>query len=490
MRVKGIFPLPMTTTQGDWAASNKRHHPSHESAGTAKKDEKISNPFLGGKVNTAIAAQSSNYAIDGGGVGHYGPYNCVVSGKPISPPPDRFFNFGPLGHKTPKFQQRKREGDIIVTDYRIGQIWAKYFLGHKDVTPPKKGPTRGHPDSSTPFFEIEEKGKWIRADNLDYLATSHYVASEYRDIDISVNPYQVGWNDEIFNKMLRAYTFGPSDDMSPLITRVTAEANKVILDALTAAAEMPQTIKSIYEACLTLLRLYKDAKNKEFRLHNKLKRLSGDTASQNSARQRAKLIQDINDAIADVWLNFRYNIMPNVYLIEDLIKVLESQGKTFFRFRGLEQSDKEFNIVLPKGWTGDLSYNAAGRVLIKRSVAANSYEYKHLLQTNLFVTAWELVPLSFVVDWFLNIGDALSALLSPNLQNYEEGATFSWKTDTSFTFTHDQTKASVVAQMKCYSRAVFNPSDYCRISFNPDLSPVRQLDALALSWKLLKSSIK
>lgn len=485
MKVKGNFPLPLTGNVSSWPQASWTNHPSHEGGGTFTGREKTM--LLKDQVNAAIAAQANFFIPGYGPASHYGPWGCVFEGPPVPTPPDRFFDLGPVKYNNPHFDKRSKLGEIIMAPYTVGQIWSKYILGYKNLIPPSSRPERSHPDEFCGLFEIEKTSNRtsIRNGAIDIAAGTHYVETEYREISLDVNPYQVGWSDAIFDQMLREHARGPYPSNSGMITEVTSEANRVILDALTAAAEMPETIKSLYNACIMIMKMYRDTKNKEWRIHDKIKRISGYSESEMKAAQKAKAIKDLTDAIADVWLNFRYNIMPNVYLIEDLIKTFESIGKEFFRFRGFEQMKHEFkNMSLPKGWTGDLSYTSDGRICIKRCYAANSTDWRHLVQTNLAVTAWELVPLSFVIDWVLNIGNMLGALLSPNI-NFDEGATFSWKTDHTFTFTHTETNAQVVAQMRFYDRAVINPSDYCRFVFNPDINLLRQLDALALTWKML-----
>lgn len=485
MKVKGNFPLPLTGLVSAWPQATWLHHPSHKVGGTLTSREKTH--ALMSTVNAAIVAQANSWIPGYGPESHYGPWGCTFEGTPVPNPPDKFFDLGPMGQNNVNFDRRSKEGEIIVSNYSVGQIWSKYILGYKNVQAPSPRPERSHTDTNCGLFEIERPPGYtlIRDGARDISASTHYVETEYRYIDISVSPYDVGWNDAIFDQMLRLHKRGPIDSSTGMITEVTAEANRVILDAMTAAAEMPETIKSIYSACTTVVRLYKDAKKREFRMYDKIKRIQGLSESEMAAAQKAKAIKDLTDAIADVWLNFRYNIMPNVYLIEDLLKVLDNVGKNFFRFRGFQQEQLSFDTLdLPKGWSGSFDYTSDSRICIKRSYAAGENDWRHLVQSNLFVTAWELVPLSFVYDWVLNIGNTLGALLSPNL-NFEEGATFSWKTDHSFTFKHDQSNAQVVAQLRFYDRAVINPSDYCRLVINIDFGLLRQLDAMALAWKML-----
>ena len=141
------------------------------------------------------------------------------------------------------------------------------------------------------------------------------------------------------------------------------------------------------------------------------------------------------------------------------------------------------DLWLPEGWSCKSELEYLFRVFIKRSIGRDQIKLGDILQTNAFVTAWELIPLSFVVDWVINVGNAISVFTTPAFQ-HAEGATISWRVDTDLVFYHEESGASVHARVKCYNRRVITPSDYCRVLILPDISPVRQLDAAALSWKM------
>lgn len=283
-----------------------------------------------------------------------------------------------------------------------------------------------------------------------------------------------------------------------LVTKVTADANRKTLDVLTALAELPETLRMIINACKEVLRLYRDARKGEIRLQNKSKRLrlaydealrELSRAERNSelSKRRVKLrrkqllkdlkeaLSDIASAISNVWLTYRYGIMPNVYLVEDIFKTNENLKTVFFEYTSTE------NIVLGGPdplFKGDI--NSRHKHFIKRKLkpglGAN-------LSFNPFVTAWELIPLSFVVDWFISIGDFIASLRPPSLSMMDEGSTYSWKVTGVIERLYDD-KSSVTADVQLYKRNVINPQLYCKLSVSPDFSPIRQYDALALTWQI------
>lgn len=486
--VTGYFPyIPDDVIFGTQVILN---HPSHtvsdgSTSSVRKKTKEILNPI----VAKAIADAQSNYMTTSPPDWHYGPYSCIIEGVPPPVLPDKTFYVDKIKFKNHDFKKRVSKKEIIMSPYRVGSIYAKYVYGATDVVAPSEGPYKRHNDEKCGLFDIEKINgtNYIRMGALDFDVTSHYVPCKRRKISPNVSPYEVGWDDNIFYKIIAQLPSGPNSDVSPLITQVTAEANQGTLDALTAIAEMPETIREIMKLVSDCVRLYKDARKRELWLYNKVKRIQGLSDSEMSAVNRAKAVKDTMDAIADVWLTFRYGIMPNVYLIQDIAKTSQSVGTDFLRFRGQVQSKVKFDplINLPPDWSCNWHIPVEGRVCIKRSYSIGGAELKDLLGANLFVTAWELVPLSFVVDWFINIGDAIGALISPS-PKWDQGATFSWKiSDKPLIFTHKPSGAQVVANINYYDRAVINPSDYCRLVMDIDLNWKRQLDAFALSWKLL-----
>lgn len=131
-------------------------------------------------------------------------------------------------------------------------------------------------------------------------------------------------------------------------------------------------------------------------------------------------------AIADLWLEFRFGVLP---LISDINSII----KTFDDIAERGQSD----IFRTKGFHGesiveDLGFTGVSGLIYKldRITKYEAYCYisgGYLAQTEqrlsglqavtsnltdlseLPITAWELVPWSFLVDYFVNVGDIIEA---------------------------------------------------------------------------------
>lgn len=113
------------------------------------------------------------------------------------------------------------------------------------------------------------------------------------------------------------------------------------------------------------------------------------------------------------WMEYRYAISPMAYDIQDASAALAFQTRYFRTARGSAHdsidNDREENMnngikkVINQQW----SIRCMSAVY-----SIFSAEQERKLQTQLWLpqTAWELVKLSFVIDWFIGIGDVINAL--------------------------------------------------------------------------------
>lgn len=300
-----------------------------------------------------------------------------------------------------------------------------------------------------------------------------------------------------------------------VITSTVAEADSGHLDLLTTAAEFPETLSSIIQGFRTVATMVKDVKKGQLsaskaheqrikrlrkiyeREAERLSSLEGEAKTRYAKRMYARLLKqrtqsfseankkaldEFAAALASIWLNFRYNIMPAVYTIEDTLKLIESYTADFIT--GRDSSGWKNDIVLESyGWDPliiDHRYNC----VIKRGVRAD-LRFSQLTKSNILTTAWELIPLSFVVDWFINIGDILTSISSPNIAP-SEGATAGVKYECDLSVFNKDINQRCHYDIKIYRRRVINPMNHIGLAFNADLSWYRKLDALALSWRPIR----
>lgn len=417
-----------------------------------------------------------------------------ASGTPTPSRPDFYQPFPNIRHNNKPFSVKQRNGQIVVSNYQIGSIYWKFENG---------GPTEkfGSPSSiSCNVSAINTKHGMFTLEDIDNrlclrISENHAVYG-----NVNYKRQIVKTSDGVlctFEPPNTDWLVSQFEYDTDLVTSVLAQANTKSIDILTAAAEMPETARSALSGCLTIVKLFKEAKRGEFRLGNKAKKVKREydyslslltKAQRNEVltkremeRRKKQLrntyklqVKEISDALADVWLNFRYNITPNVILIESALKVSDSLSNRYFEFT--ETSMGSLNVL--DGFTG--SIDVLDKAFIKRKFDVASPW--HHLSANPFLTAWELIPLSFVIDWVVNIGNVLATLSSPRT-SFEEGATYSWKVKGRLRRTFED-GTSVIGEIRGYKRNVITPQSLCGLSFNPDINQARQLDALALSWKI------
>lgn len=519
----GWFPYEPRVLGGPYYMFTKSGN-TWESQGLVSNGQPLEGKMYADILQSAIS-NTTNMSTGGWDASHFGPFGISVVGKPTLTPPDRLLSGPIVKVNNSPFVKRKNDGEIVVSDYKRFQALIKYRNGGavKDFGEITSF-GRDCRSLTSLGFVLDDQVRWdaVRLDSNRAVAGTFQSKYRHQTVTDSLTPYQVGWNDSVIQSFLDGISV-PLDDASSAVTETLSEANAATVDILTAMAEMPETMKSVIQGCMAVLKLFKDAKKREFSILTKEKRVRYEheqkisranyesrqawLRARNERERRiiekkrqaevAQLRADLRktllsfaDAIASVWLTFRYGILPNVYLVEGLVKSIDEMDKKFERWRKL----KRVNIELPtvSGWklsTGTVS--AEVRCMIKRKFE-NKTKLSGLLRqysANAFLTAWELIPLSFVIDWFVNIGNMLSSTLGNNQFDYVEAATISLKVENaSFGYTHES-GASVSVQLQGYQRNVIDPRDYCRFEFAPDVSGDRTYDAIALSWSIAVSKL-
>lgn len=251
-----------------------------------------------------------------------------------------------------------------------------------------------------------------------------------------------------------------------LVAEARSEAAAGLLDLSTTLAEAPETLKAIFEALRLILVKYLEVRRRVSRMK------SNDISSGNLASD-----------IANVWMQYRYGIMPNVYTIQDGLEYLSSE---LVKYQSVRVGSQDFQMEIPpllESWSGDIS-GLIHRVFLKNRFALQDATKKGaFLRTNLLVTSWELIPLSFVIDWVLNVGDFLSSLSKPNY-SVQEACLYSWQVrDERITLTNpDFIGGDVIVDLSFYRADVIQPTSHIGLQFRPSMNYKRVLDALALLW--------
>jgi len=182
-----------------------------------------------------------------------------------------------------------------------------------------------------------------------------------------------------------------------VVTEAAAKASQVTWDVLTFLAEIKESHELVAK---TLGNLYEYA----FRAARRARR------NARPGKSRLKLF-------ADYWLEYRYGWMPLVYDVNDAANALlhERRKGDLIKGKGYRNA--------PDTVTATHSVNTGTETWYYTDTIEYSYQYRStcyaevinpVLATygfNPVATAWEVVPFSFVVDWFVDVGGWIRSLM-------------------------------------------------------------------------------
>lgn len=282
------------------------------------------------------------------------------------------------------------------------------------------------------------------------------------------NDYTRGLSSAVASFVNGLLEFRPDEG---LVTSVTCEANVGCVDALTELAElMRETLPQTFSALRLLLMKYKEVRKTVKTLRKN-----------NIASDR------LSDDISSLWLNFRYGIGPLAYTIDDLLTLLSKREPEFRTYRdGLTRT----RLFEYEGWTGEIEF--VDRCVIRDKYdlgSLNSFErLTSQIDANPIVTAWELAPLSFIVDWAFNIGDVLSASFTPKGVDARR-VMYSRRINGQLVLKHpDLIGAELRVNINSYSCRPISATAHIGLSFNPSLNWKRLLDACTIGWLNTKNA--
>nr|QIS88010.1 MAG: maturation protein [Marr virus] len=363
------------------------------------------------------------------------------------------------------FHSRRKAGEIIVAPYIREHVHTRYSDEHGYK--PRRLASIG-------FYKPDELSKKTGVlldmpyrETVNGVTYNNFVVLHVNANELRCNPLPVietvprrGWDNEV---------------VSSLITDMYAKANSTEWDALTTLAEARKTVSWLADVVL--------------RTVETIKWLNG--------RKAAEEINQIlrkggTSHAANVWLEYRYALEPLILDFENIQAAADNLSRIYKRWGNFKIVDLEDDVPAPWRGTSRLTYEY--RVSLKRR-----YDPSTLLEAisgvvsgNPLTTLWEIVPYSFVVDWFINIGDFIAATTTIPA-HCQEGAVASVRVkryrEASITSKYDGWLTDAETYEDSYYRWVVNKGDAGLTSFI-DLNWKRKLDAFALSWGKVKPTLR
>lgn len=261
---------------------------------------------------------------------------------------------------TPRYFSRRREGEIIVNPYtNIKQTWFNSINGvHSKANEPWSG--------TTCYQEAIRDGP------------------------------QLSFMLEQIGKGLSPKTLIPQTEIDRITQLAATKARNEVLNGeaelLVFLAELHKTFRLLLNPTRELASLFQKIR-------------------QHWLADKGSNALSLVEYISKEWLKYRYGIMPLMYDIQGIIKALSKDKKgDFHTARGSETLEyvEDLPLVHMHGDV-DTSYNwvTTDKVVVKCGLI---YSAKMLTSDYLgfnlrsFPSAvWELIPFSFVIDWFVNV---------------------------------------------------------------------------------------
>lgn len=312
-----------------------------------------------------------------------------------------------------------------------------------------------------------------------------------------------------------------SSDISDAVAKVQSEVSVKALtsyDFLTEIAEareLPGLISSVSSDILSILRA----------LRGRYSISDLRTAARLPILNLLKHPSRVFRKLGNEWMQYRYAIMPLVYSYRDILKTIDRGVDNTSRCR-VVITPTDTNVALPPDTTAYMWIQALGTITVRGHVFQH-YDWDTVAQlsgvgVNPLATAWELIPYSFVVDWFVNVGDYITRKSAANYAQatvscYSQRGEYSIKTwqrypnqDKILTVNrcsgtwsalelpavgHITISRPMESQLltevatNSYSRYPFNIRD-AQTTVNPSLNWKRLLDSSVMANNLLRSFSK
>lgn len=171
-------------------------------------------------------------------------------------------------------------------------------------------------------------------------------------------------------------------------------------EVLTAIGELKETVGFLYEKCRAVANILRMVRRRDWSFVKNWHNLSK----------------------ADLWLEARYAIRPLFYDIQGIIKILRGEGKLKQTLAKYSSSSDENTDTRIFSFNADgFEYTVQGLHTYNYRARGGAYarlamdlEYAYKFGTlNLASSAWELIPYSFIIDWFFSVSSFVASL-NPN----------------------------------------------------------------------------
>jgi len=138
-----------------------------------------------------------------------------------------------------------------------------------------------------------------------------------------------------------------------------------------------------------------------------------------TAMSRIKNVAGSAYLLSKLWLEYRYAIRPLCFEVMGIIEALESGKPLRVRLSSSLTHEEDYKVSLPPRETAQYTLTRQDHMQRTIKVSAGVLVSYHVEKMNLnqrlgsnqpLLGAWELIPYSFIIDWFLSVGEWLQAM--------------------------------------------------------------------------------
>lgn len=300
-----------------------------------------------------------------------------------------------------------------------------YSTAQRDTLPINSytDPRRWYEQFAAPFYRVSKSTG----------ATSEYAYWAYTLLGLH-DQHAYGWS--ILDKPV----------VDPSVLR-----NEALLKALVKIADAKTNIPVLYAEAAKTSDLILGKANQIYRAYRAFRR--------GNLREVARTLNISPRNVHKTWLEYKYGWMPVLMDVKNSAEFLAQQSlggrPPRFVVSASASASSQKTVIEPNPSQGPGSYNyrvASGerRVKVKIWCEIDNPHFNQLQQlglTNPALVAWELVPFSFVFDWFVSVGDYLTGLTalhgvsvlramvsSEASYDHTWGSVWTTRSDTSYTY--------------------------------------------------------
>jgi len=367
---------------------------------------------------------------------------------------------------TPKYQQLSSDGRVIVKP--MNQIIEERSMSG---VAPKLDRYSGSPLELASTYTYGD-GQWLLTSGVNHLGLVQHLLV---DLDVSQLSVLAG-------------------------TSARANINPPEFQGLVFLAELRETLKFL-KSPLTAWNRY--LRNKQRSARRKKSRMS-------NAEYAKKHGRTLADYITSGWLSYRYGALPLIYDVNDAVEALTRVALTnrqtargYAQNYGEESATQEFI-------GGSVSFSKDKETTRKVELRAGilyEYDYHDTFGVGIEqvpITIWEVIPFSFVADWFVNVNDYIGAI-TPKAGVKVLG---SWTVKNDVTETKASGSSSSGTDSKWINTVASESTEVLTttvksryvgtelgiatrpLPYSGDIGKKRILDTLSLTFQLLNGAIK